>query len=132
MPVGKPVSQLLGSFQGRSGSGLAQPLTAARAESTSSRQTGRSRATNLVMRNPARPTLELRCSMMAAAPVAAGTAVEVLLGRHTSQLQRLGHVGVNGFLDLVQLLLSIQKTSRHGISEQCLPLFLKVRDFVAG
>lgn len=55
---------------------------------------------------------------VAATSVPTATPPEIFLRGEPTQLQRLANVLVNGLLDLLQLLLGIQKTPRHGIAQK--------------
>src|ERR1043166_4774250 len=54
-------------------------------------------------------------SMMAAAAMAAGVGRKIFVGRDTAQLQSFGDVLADGFLDLMNLLLRVQKPLAIGL-----------------
>ena len=70
--------------------------------------------------------------MATATAIAAGTFfLEIGIGGHATELERLVDVLIHGMLDFVQFILRLQKAAGHGIFEQRIALFFKVGHFLA-
>ena len=71
-------------------------------------------------------------TVITAAAMTARSLLKILILRQATQFQRLYDLLGHSFLDLMQCLLCIEKSSRDGITQNCLALLFKRADFVAG
>jgi hypothetical protein len=69
--------------------------------------------------------------MMAAASVAAGTFLQILLGWDAAQLESLGHDLLHSLLQFVQFLLGVDEAFGHRIAEEDVALVVEGGDFRA-
>jgi hypothetical protein len=67
---------------------------------------------------------------MAAAAVAASTAAHIFLGRHPAQFQSFVDVLLDGSLNVVQFLLSIEEVASDRIVENSFALLFEILDFL--
>ena len=63
---------------------------------------------------------------MAAAAVAASTAAQIFVRRHSAQFQGFVHVLVNGRLNVVQFLLGVKEVASDGIVEDSFALLFEI------
>ena len=69
--------------------------------------------------------------MMAAATVAAGTFLQILLGRNAAQFKGLADDLLHALLQLVHFLLGVYEPFAHRIAQKGVTLGIKRRDFLA-